>query len=677
MPSHSVKRDSVKMRHKNFGEKRNDDLLQFAETCYGRLHDMRMERQRNLDFMNGDQWNDLVQVLDPDTGEIKTVTEAEYITMQGMKPMAQNLINKMVNTYVGTWLEQKMEPIAIARDPEEKAGADMLSLALQANWQRSDNDMTKQLQTALRDAACGGILASVEKWQMTDDGLYDAMTYFINPNRLFFDATMSDTLLRDLSMIGYFKDMTYNELYAAFAKTKKDEEMLEDEYKFCHEMYPVSGLQMGEVNKTYNVNFRTTPTVNSCRVYEIWTREIRGRYRCWDMMTGSYFICEEENIERVPLAKYGKTLRQVNEERAAMGMESGIPIEEIPMIDYGQLNYAEGLGYFHDVYWFVQFLTPRGTILYESESPYACGCPITIALYTMTNGETRPVVSDGISMQKNLNRISMLQDLLMKNAAKQTTFVDVAALDDSMRHEEIKFQLTSPNGLIKYNTKKGGEKPSVQYGQPVSIGVEGLMNLYIRLMQEGFGIFGANQGKEALSGQSALLYQQQQTAGNMMMQPFLSFFENFIRDVSVRKAKFIQQFYEDHRYINITGDPAKGAARYDKEIAGKLEHVISINKANATAVQTELSNQLAVELFKMGAFSVKALLKSVSLPFAPALLRNIEEEEQKMAEAQMAGQQYTPQINQSVADAVAAAIPQQQQQAAEELMNAEGVNFQA
>jgi hypothetical protein len=162
-----------------------------------------------------------------------------------------------------------------------------------------------------------------------------------------------------------------------------------------------------------------------------------------------------------------------------------------------------------------------------------------------------------------------------------------------------------------------------------------------------------------------------------MMQPFLSFFENFIRDVSVRKAKFIQQFYEDHRYINITGDPAKGAARYDKEIAGKLEHVISINKANATAVQTELSNQLAVELFKMGAFSVKALLKSVSLPFAPALLRNIEEEEQKMAEAQMAGQQYTPQINQSVADAVAAAIPQQQQQAAEELMNAEGVNFQA
>jgi hypothetical protein len=675
MPSKSVKRDSVKMRHDAFGDKRNADLLQWAAAEYGRLHDLRMEHQRNTDFMNGKQWGDLVQVLDPDTGRIKTVTEGEYIAMQGMKPMEYNLIDRLVTTYVGNWIQQKMEPVAIARDPDEKEGADMLTLALQADWQRSDNDMGAMLPPQLRDAACGGLVAAREVWELTQDGMYDAMTYFINTNRIFFSSNMSDTLLRDLKMVGYFKDMSRNELFAAFAKTKKDEEMLKEEYDMCNQIYPVSGVQVGDENKMWNTYFYTSLDQNSCRVYEIWTLEVRGRYRCWDMMTGSYFICEEENIDRVPLAKYGMTLQQVNEQRVEMGMESGIGIEDIPLIDYGQLGYAEGLGFYHDQYWYVQFLTPRGTILYEGESPYACGCPITLSLYPMSNGEVKPIVSNAIPMQKNLNRSMMLNDLIMKNAAKQTTYVDVKALDDSMRHEEIKFQLTSPNGLIKYNSGKGGDKPSMQQGNPISIGVEGIVSLNIKMMEDALGIHGANQGKEALSGQSAALYQQQQMAGSTMMQPFLNWFETFIRNVAIKKAKFIQQFYEDHRYINVTGDAANGAARYDKEIAGKLEHVISISKASLTAVQTELSNQMAVEMWKAGAFSVKSLLKSVNLPFAAALLKNIEEEEQKMAEAKSQGQQYMPQLDQDIIAAANAQIPQEQQEAALNLMNAEGINY--
>lgn len=675
MPSKAVKRDTVRQRHSELGDKRNERLLQRCASEYDRLYDIRVQRDRNLDYHNGKQWNDLVQVRDPDTGVIKTMTEGEYIVMQGMKPMENNLINRIVTTYVGNWIEQKMEPVCIARDPEQKDAADMLSLALQANWQRSDGDMNMLLPPELRDAACGGIIASKEQWELTQDGMFDSMTYFINPNRLFFSATMSDTLMRDMTMVGYFKDMEYNELFAAFAKTKQDEQTLIDEYGTCHQMYPVSALQVGEENKAHNVYFYTPTNQNLCRVYEIWTLELRGRYRCWDVMTGSYFICEEENISRVPLAKYGMTLEQVNRQRAEMALDAGIDMDEVPLIDYGQLGYAEGLGYFHDKYWYVQFLTPRGTILYEGESPYACGCPINIALYPMTNGEVHPIVSDCISQQKNINRVLMLQDLILKNAGKQTAFVDTKALDDSMRTEEIKFQLTSPNGLIKYNSGKGGDKPVMQSGQPVSIGVEGIVSMYIKLMEDASGVHGANQGKDALSGQSAALYQQQMIAGSTMMQPFLTFFEGFMRNIAIKKAKFIQQFYEDHRYINVTGDPAKGAARYDKEVAGKLEHIISINKATATAVQTELSNQLAVELFKMGGFGIKSLLKSVSLPFAGALLRNIEDEERKMAEAQAAGQQYTPQLDPNIVAQANAEIPIDQQQAAEALIGAGGATF--
>lgn len=675
MPNKTVKRDTVKQRHSEFGTKSNMNLLLRCASEYDRLHYVRKERASNLDFHNGKQWNDLVQVMDPDTGRIKTITEGEYIVMQGMKPMENNLINRIVTSYVGNWIEQKMEPVCIARDPEQKDAADMLSLALQANWQRSDGDMNILLPPELRDAACGGLIAAKEQWELTQDGMFDSMTYFINTNRLFFSATMSDTLLRDMTMVGFFKDMEYNALYAAFAKTKKDEEMLEEEYRQCQALYPTSGLQHGEENKIQNVYFYTPSQQNLCRVYEVWTKELRGRYRCWDVMTGSYFICEEENISRVPLAKYGMTLEQVNRQRAEMALASGIDMEEVPLIDYGQLGYAQGLGYFHDTYWYVQFLTPRGTILYEGESPYACGCPITIAMYDMTNGEVNPIVSNWKPMQKNINRVLMLQDLIMKNAAKQTTFIDTKVLDDSMRHEEIKFQLTSPNGVIKYNSGKGGDKPVIQSGNPVSIGVEGIVSMYIKLMEDASGVHGANQGKDALSGQSAALYQQQIIAGSTMMQPFLKFFEGFMRNIAIKKTKFIQQFYEDHRYINVTGDAAKGAARYDKDMAGKLEHVVSINKATATAVQTELSNQLAVELFRMGAFSIKSLLKSVSLPFAGSLLRNIEEEERKMAEANAAGQQYTPQLDPNIVAQAQAEIPLEQQQAAEALMGAGGATF--
>jgi hypothetical protein len=77
----------------------------------------------------------------------------------------------------------------------------------------------------------------------------------------------------------------------------------------------------------------------------------------------------------------------------------------------------------------------------------------------------------------------------------------------------------------------------------------------------------------------------------------------------------------------------------------------------------------------MGAFSVKNLLKSVSLPFAPALLRNIEDEEKKMAEAQAAGQQYMPQLDQNAVQQANLAIAPEQAEAAEALMGAGGATF--
>ena len=80
----------------------------------------------------------------------------------------------------------------------------------------------------------------------------------------------------------------------------------------------------------------------------------------------------------------------------------------------------------------------------------------------------------------------------------------------------------------------------------------------------------------------------------------------------------------------------------------------------------------------MGAFSVKSLLKSVSLPFAPALLRNIEDEERRIAEAQAAGQQPGAlQLNPNLLQQANLEISPEQAQAADALMGAGGATFQA
>lgn len=669
MPQSGVTCDTIKRRHDEFGTKKNYQLLEAIRQDWDNLYEMRRQRERNLRFAfeeNG-QWGDIVPYFNPETGNVENITEAEYIRRQGMQPLENNLIRRIITKYQGTFVQQGIEPVAFARNPEMKEAADQLTLALQSNWQRHDNNMKWLGEVAIGDACCGGLIAAREKWVMTKDGHYDTMTDFINPTRVFFNSSMQDPLMRDMNRVGCMHDMPKDMLLSKFAKTLEQKQIIEEEYRQCRLAYTTQKTQVGTNNKMHNVSFYNPLGGDECRVFEVWTLETKGRYYCWDMMNGLYFKCDEENIKRVPLARYGKTIDEENNERAMMAAEAGIPVEEVPLIDYGQLKTVKGLGLIYDEFWYVQYLTPLGTILYEAESPYACGCPFTVMMFPMINGEPHPIISDTIPMQKNINRMLMLQDLIMKNAGKNTTFIDSSACDD-MTPEDIKHQLTSPNGVIQYDSKLG-DRPAIQIGNPVSMGVEGIVSMYIKVMEDATGIHGAAQGKDALSGQSASLYQQQMAASDSMMMPFVEFVNDTMRCIAINKSKMITQFYEDNRFINYSGDPAKGPARFDRLIANKLEAEVSISKASATAVATELSNQMAVSLFQSGAFGIKPLLKSVQLPFAPDLLRNIEEEEAKLQQAQAAGQQYTPQLNSEIVNEAKRQIPITLQREALDYMN--------
>ena len=64
--------------------------------------------------MYGDQWGDPVEYCG------RTITEEEYIRMQGNIPLKNNLIRRLARIVIGVYRNQSKSPVCIARDREEQ-----------------------------------------------------------------------------------------------------------------------------------------------------------------------------------------------------------------------------------------------------------------------------------------------------------------------------------------------------------------------------------------------------------------------------------------------------------------------------------------------------------------------------------------------------------------------------
>ena len=95
-----------------------------------------------------------------------------------------------------------------------------------------------------------------------------------------------------------------------------------------------------------NWNFFVTTDPSRCRVIEVWKKEQRDRYRCYDPQNGSRF--------KIDLEDYKELVFDENERRLQQGLEDGIPEEEIPLIQKE---------WFTDNYWYYYYISPFGDIL--------------------------------------------------------------------------------------------------------------------------------------------------------------------------------------------------------------------------------------------------------------------------------------------------------------------------
>lgn len=600
--------DTVAQRKEHELPNKNMPLLEKCAILWENSREARRNRARFKRYTYGDQWSDYIHY---DGHYIK---EENYIRQQGNIPLVNNVMRRLINNVTGLYLKGETEPVATARDRDEQKVGEMMSIALQCNWQL--NKMPLLLANLVEDYAIGGMSFARVSPDVID-GVKDIFTTAPDPNYMFWSSGMTDPRFWDLDLIGQIHDLPFKEVCHKFSHSRKDHELLERIYRPLYNDYPVTE-NITSRHKEERMSFWTPTDDNMCRVYEVWSKELKERYRCFDPLEGKLYKIELEDLSDMVLKE--------NKARIAEGKLAGIPEEEIPQIEYEHKE---------DYYWFFQYLAPDGTVLLEGETPFEHEThPYIMSLYPLINGEIHPLAEDYIDQQRYLNRLIMMDDFVRRSGAKGVTMVPRSAKPDDMSEEEFARQWSSYDGLIFYEPKPGVPQPQQFYSNSVSLNTAEMVQMQINMMEDISSVHNAMQGKQPYAGTSAALYSQQAANATAALSSFLLHFGNFVEGIAVKTAKCIQQYYNEKKTLNIAGKNYIGLKVYDPEKARDIEFDLSIREGASTPVHRMLANDMLMEFWRNGAITIEQLLENGDFPFADALLQSIGTAKEEAAKLQ-------------------------------------------
>ena len=398
--------DSVKNRHRLNGvydglavrnrRRRDYDLLLRCEQAWNNLDGVRRTRERVKEYVYGDQWGDIIHYKH---GQI---TEREYIQRKGNVPLQNNIMISILNSVVGLYDKQAGEPNCFALKKNGQWLSDMMSATVQACWGKTK--MADVLRTGFTDYAIGGVAVSRETYEERE-GRMDAWTDFINPNYPFWEAG-TDSRMTDLRLIGVLHDVSAGEIYSKFCNRQYGwmvEEINEvfhiNQDGWSNSRY--SGLRQNERDTLDQISFSQPSDHNLYRLIEVWTKETKTRYQCYDPLAQN----ADEVEYRVELKDIWH-VQQENQLRIQQYKEVGVPEEEWALIEYEKIE---------DQYWYYTYMAPDGTVIAEGETPFEHKShPFTIKLYPYVNSEVHPFMGTIIDQQRYINRLIIMHDMSEK-----------------------------------------------------------------------------------------------------------------------------------------------------------------------------------------------------------------------------------------------------------------------
>lgn len=601
----------------------NWQLLAEAANAWESLRTLRDNRARCLRYMYGDQWGD--EVTDRDGCRCK---EKELIASDGNVPLTNNLIRKLVRTVVGVYRNQNKIPACTANDRDEQSLGDVMSVALQVNWK---NNYKKELDArCFEDFLAGGAVCQKETYGWNAERQKeDAWSYWPNINRMFWNPDASDPRAWDLTIIGELHDIPFNELCGTFAHSAADVAKLREIYSDCRsekaytEWFSKYSAQREDYHRLDTIDFYVPYDGTLCRVIEVWRREAKVRFHVHDTMTGEFFKCETADKGKYELE---------NIRRIADYAIQGIPEDEVPLIE---------LSMFVDEYWYFRFLSPKGDILDEGETPYDHKShPYALKLYPMVNGEVHSFVGDVIDQQRYINRHISLNDKLIRSAAKGVLIYPMSLIPDGKSPEDVQRDWKDPDAVMFVNDLNGrisGMKPEQYVNKLTNIGTTELIQMEMGLLEEISGVNSALQGKPGFAGQSATLYAQQTQNSSTAILDLLESFEDMILRGAEKKVKNMQQFYTKQRTMAVAGRSA--TVTYDPALCGDVDFDLSISEMADTPAARMMVNDILMQMFQLGAINIVQLLENGSWPFTDRLLESIKADQQEAMQQQMQADQ--------------------------------------
>lgn len=603
---------------------RNIELLARCNQAWENLREVRETRDRIMNYCYGDQWGDVIEY---DGG---VITERSYIKKQNTVPLVNNVMISILNSTVGLYAKQGAEPVCFARAHNAQWLSDMMSATMQCNWQNTM--MPDLLKHAFEDYLIGGVSVMRESYEEKDQ-IYDAWTEYYDPNYAFWEGGY-DVRHVDMELIGVLHDISPEDLFKMFAKKEYGltKESLQKIFHILpddtiYRKYYTDGMQLNEKHDIDNVTFDTPSNPRMCRVIEVWYKDTKKRYQCYDPIANSmdetYYRVEMEDI---------KGIDEINRQRKKLYDEVGLPEDERPYITKELID---------DTYWKYTYMAPDGTVLCEGETPYDFHShPFTIKLYPFINGQIHPYMGNIIDQQRYINRLIVMHDMAARSAAKGVTIVPIECIPDGMTPQDFADNFTAYDGLVFYNASKVNPnlRPEIITSNAVQIGTYELLQLQMQLIRDISNVSGALQGKTPSAGTSASRYAQETQNATTSLYTVLFDFTSLTEALADKKCQIIKQYYDDKRLIYNKAN-SNDMLEYDRLSARDVKFMISIKEAAATAAYQTQANDTLLQVLQLPPDMMQLFLQNCNLPFADKLLQQIQSQQMQMQQEAMLQQQ--------------------------------------
>jgi hypothetical protein len=599
-------------------KRRADEKLQNAYFYWEKLEGFRRRRKKCRDFYCGNHWNDTMK--DPDTGD--TITMEDYIKKQNMVPIKQNIIRQHVKNLLGQFIENDFKSIVVARNREDQQLSEMMSKTLEAALQLNKTHLLDV--SVIEEFFISGAFGWKTHYGWHEDKNRDDLIIDpVHPALMFFNTGIKDVRLKELDTIGEIHDVPIEQVISTFAKNEADRQLINRWYgkDQRHNRKNTYSANYQDESLIDDMDFYTPRDINMCRVVEIWEKVNMQVMIVSDPMSGKEVQSEMDEEE----------LEQINRDRIEQFSAMGVPMENIPLLDYERR---------YENIWHFWFLTDKGDILMHGETPYEHEqSPYTLGLYPLIDGNIWGFAYDILDQQIQINRLLTSLDKIVGSSSKGALLLPTQAKAKGWTTDMYADELTKSGGVLEYDanpqTNPGGAKPEELQARNINTGAIELLQMQMNLLEQISGVTNAIQGQKAGSGTPLGMYQLQASNAQINNRIYFEFFFQRRSERDLKAIKVIQQYYDQDRNIEIIGKDFDSQIQYYEAAKGRdLDVMISMGRATNTPVMRQIQDDILINFLNSGLIDLGIFTELTSMPFADKLREVIDRKKQEMAQMQ-------------------------------------------